>query len=140
MFGAVVKLVNRLNKVAKAAKSVAFKNFKHAAARIRADAIASIVPSPDPSMPGTPPHTRAKTSRKTGKALKGVLQKAITFEASDTGAVIGPRQSVAGTSGKAHEFGGDYKGEQYPVRAFMRPALIKNLDRFAAEWAGSVGE
>ena len=52
--------------------------------------------------------------------------------------VIGPDVEVAGTSAKAHEFGGRYKREQYDKRPFMGPALDKTKKRLPAMWAGSV--
>jgi len=78
---------------------------------------------------------------KSGKVSKGQLPRAIVYDndkESDT-AVIGPRESVVGTSGEAHEFGGDYKGQDFPERPFMGPALDKNIDRFASSFAGSIG-
>ena len=129
MIAAKVEFIDQTNRVIEAANRAAFKNFGHAAARIRKDAIESIIVSPVASMLGTPPHTRRKQ-----------LRNAITFDSNEFGAVIGPRYSVAGESGSAHEFGGEYKGAHYPERAFMGPALENNLDRFASEWRGSIGE
>jgi hypothetical protein len=34
--------------------------------------------------------------------------------------------------------GGEFRGHEYPERPFMAPALEKNLDRFAGDWAGSI--
>lgn len=115
--------------VLNATDEAAFRNFGHAAARIRKDAAASIQTSDDPSQPGKPPHTQ-----------RGQLRRALRFAADKQGAVIGPRASFVGTSGEAHELGGSYRGEQYPERPYMQPALEQNLDRFAQDWAGSIGE
>ena len=52
-------------------------------------------------------------------------------------AVIGPAYSVAGRSGKAHEFGGEYFGRKYQKRAFMGPALAANRARLPKLWADS---
>lgn len=141
MFSATFTFIDELYKVTQAKEQAAFKNVRHAAATVRNDAIKSIVPSPVASPAGTPPHTRNRVSRKSGKQLKGQLQRAIVFDydAKEMRAVIGPRFSVVGESGKAHEFGGEYKGETYPERSFMGPAMTSNLDRFATDWRGSVG-
>lgn len=142
MIGLTFQFIDELHRVTAAVERTAFKNVPHAAASIRKAAIASIEPSDEPSPPGTPPHTRRRVSRKSGKVLSGYLQRAIAFDydARTMVAVIGPRASIVGESGKAHEFGGEYKGGTFPQRAFMGPAMDKNLDRFASDWAGSVGE
>jgi hypothetical protein len=36
--------------------------------------------------------------------------------------------------------GGEFRGHEYPERPYMAPALEKNLDRFAGDWAGSIGD
>lgn len=106
------------------------ENFGHAAAAIRKDAIASIMPDPlgKSSPPGKPVATR-----------RGQVKRAILYSADKFGAVIGPTARVVGTSMSAHEFGGDYKGERYPKRATMGPALERQTDRFAGSWRGSIG-
>lgn len=110
----------------------AFKRFSNAAFNIMRTAQASIVFSREPSSPGTPPHTRR------GKHGMAPLRRAIRYKAYREGAVIGPRESVVGTSGAAHEHGGFYEGQRFDVRPFMLPALKNNLDRFARDWAGSI--
>ena len=128
MIDATTQLIDESQNVAKAVDRAAFENFSHAAARIRKDEQQSIERSPVASPPGTPPHTRRRQ-----------LPNAIVYDATKEDAVIGPRYSVAGTSGQAHEFGGEYKGQLYPERSFALPALEQNTDRFAEEWRGSVG-
>ena len=54
-------------------------------------------------------------------------------------AVIGPRASVVGDVGKGHEFGGEFRGEDYPERPFMGPALEETEDTFGNSFAGSLG-
>jgi phage gpG-like protein len=141
MIGLAVTIASNFQKVEQSADKASFKNLGHAASRIRKDAIDSVVPSDEPSKPGTPPHTRNRVSKK-GKQLKGQLQRAIVFshDKEKQEAVIGPRESIVGESAAAHEFGGDYKGQDFPIRSFMGPALTANLDRFASDWAGSIGE
>lgn len=130
MFGATFKLIDTSKRVTAAADKAAFKNFAHAAARISKDAKASIENAPGPSSPGSPPHTHRGS----------FLRRGIRFAADKQGAVIGPMASVVGEAGSAHEFGGEFKGNDFPERPFMGPALDQNLDRFAGEWAGSIGE
>jgi hypothetical protein len=131
VIGVKVTTETKPQAVTKAVEKAAFRNFGHAAARIRKDAVASIAKAEGPSPPGTPPHTR-----------KRQLPRAIRFDndRKKQEAVIGPRYSVVGTAGAAHEFGGEYRGQQFDERAFMFPALEKNIDRFASDWSGSVGE
>lgn len=111
------------------AASATFRNLGHAAASIRKTAVASIVRRKGPSSAGKPPHTR-----------RGHLRRAIRFDVtkSKQSAVIGPMASVVGESASAHEFGRVYKGTKFPERPFMGPSMISNLDRMAADWAGSI--
>jgi hypothetical protein len=130
-------------RVTDAADVASFRNVGHAAATIRNDAIASIQPAPGPSPAGSPPHTHTGgVNPKSGKTRKGVLQKAIVFfqDPAKQFAIVGPRESVTGEAGEAHEFGGEFRGEQYPERAFMGPALQRNQDRFTGDFAGSIGQ
>jgi hypothetical protein len=53
--------------------------------------------------------------------------------------VIGPRESVVGDVGRAHEFGGEFRGEDYPERPFMTPALDETEEAFGSSFAGSLG-
>lgn len=130
MIGVSVQTTVKPQVVEKAAERAAFKNFGHAAARISKDAKATLLKAEGPSEPGTPPHTHRGA----------FLRRAVRFAADKKGAVIGPRESIVGEAGSAHEHGGDYKGQDFPQRPFMFPALEKNMDRFAQEWAGSIGE
>lgn len=141
MIGLSVTIDNNFPKVEQAAEKAAFRNLGHAASSIRKAAIESVIPSDEPSKPGTPPHTRIRITKK-GKQLKGQLQRAIVFshDRAKQEAVIGPRESVVGESAAAHEFGGSYKGQEFAVRSFMGPALEQSLDRFASDWQGSIGE
>lgn len=116
-------------KLKRAAKAGSIKSLGHAGASIRLVARRSIKKSKQPSTPGSPPHTR-----------KGRIKNAIKYavSADKQSVVIGPDVEVAGTSAKAHEFGGQYKREQYDKRPFMGPALNKTKERLPAMWAGSV--
>ena len=123
------RIVDETAKVVKAAEKADFKNFSHAAASLRKTVIDSIEKADGPSAPGTPPHTHKRK----------FLSRSIAFDATKEGAVIGPRASIVGIVGTAHEFGGRYKGGSFARRPFMQPALMKSLSRFAGEWKGSIG-
>ena len=129
MIGVKVKTVDETKRVEKAAEKGAFKSFAHAAASISKDAKASIESSPNPSAPGSPPHTRRRN----------FLRRAIRFAADKDGAVIGTMASIVGEAGSPHEHGGEYKGQTFPERPFMFPALERGAGRFAGEFKGSIG-
>lgn len=126
---AVTKIVNNSRRVREAADRAARRAFAKAAFRIMRDAQASVERSATPSSPGEPPHTR-----------RGQLKRAIRYAATKDGAVIGPLASMVGVSAEAHEFGGQLKGQSYPERPFMGPALERDLDNFAGDFAGSIGQ
>lgn len=144
MFGLNFTFTDNSKAVTAASDRAAFKNISHAAASIRKQQIASFVTAEGPSEPGRPPHThptRIKRGKNAGKLRTGHFPRAVAFDVDKAKqeAFIGPRASVVGESAKAHEFGGDYKGEEYPARPSALPALTANLDRFSGEWAGSIG-
>ena len=130
MIGVEVKTEDQTKRVTGAVERAAFRNFGHAAARISKDAKASLITAEGPSEPGTPPHTHQGA----------FLRRAVRFDATKEDAVIGPTASVVGESGRAHELGEEFRGQVFDERSFMQPALEKNLDRFAADWEGSIGE
>ena len=116
-------------RVVRAARAGSIRSLGHAGAALRMTARRSIRRNKVESPEGTPPHTR-----------KGQLRRAILFavEKDRQTVVIGPEVAVVGTSGTAHEFGGQYRGGRYPRRPFMGPALEKIKDRLPKLWAGSV--
>lgn len=130
-FSIKVTIIERLHAIQAAAHKAAADKLAHAAAGIRKDARALITRSKFASSVGTPPHTR-----------RGQLRNAIIYQVDKPNltAIIGPRVEVAGTAGAAHEFGGSYKGQQYPQRPFMAPAMTGRLAQFAGSFAGSIGE
>lgn len=138
MIASSVQFVDNTKAVVKAAEKASFRNFGHAAATIRKDVLESIVPSDEPSAPGEPPHTRNRGLTKKGTQKVGILEKAITFDATKEDAVVGPRASVVGPAGALHEFGGSRGGADFPERPYMLPALLRNLDRFHQDWQGSI--
>jgi phage gpG-like protein len=125
-----LKITTALNleKIQEAADRAAKGAFARAAFKIRKTAMESIRPSPTASEPGQPPRTR-----------RGQLRRAILYHADVTGAVIGPRESIVGSAGEAHEFGGEHRGAQFPERPFMAPALEEHVEDFAGEFSGSIG-
>jgi len=110
-------------------------SLSRAAAAIRLRAVQSIRQSPrgQPSAPGSPPRTR-----------RGLLRRAILCalleEDGFPAAVIGPSFDLAGLSGKAHEFGGRFRGMDFPARPFMGPALDVIANRLPSFFAGSLKE
>ena len=116
-------------RVVKAAQTGSIKSLGHAGGAIRMTAKRSIKRSKTESPEGSPPHTR-----------KGQLRRAILYavEKDKQSVVVGPDVSIVSTAGTAHEFGGRFRGEQYPRRPFMGPALEKTKERLPRMWAGSV--
>ena len=108
---------------------------------VRHTAIESIeaTPATEPSAPGRPVHTRQrgviKSGKNKGKQRFGQVQRAIAFDvdSSKLNAVIGPRASFVGQAMNAHEFGGEYRGENYPARPTMGPALSKSVSLFGGQ-------
>lgn len=129
MVGARAKTKFDAKKVQKAAKDGSIKSLAHAGAAIRLTARRSIKTAAKKSAAGTPPNSR-----------KGQLRRAIVYavEKEQERVVIGPDYGVVGTSGAAHEFGGQYKKQHYDKRPFMGPAFEKIKDRLPEMWAGSV--
>ena len=118
-------------RVIAAKDQAAFRNFAHAGARIRLDERASIIKSGEPSLPGQPPHTRGKR----GHSFKFAFQ----FHATKEDVEIGPVATIVGDVGQVLEFGGRRGDQEIEARPFALPALEKNIDRFAQDWAGSIG-
>jgi hypothetical protein len=131
MIGVEITTADTSQRVKDAAERTTFRNLGHAAAAIRRDAVESIVVAEGASPAGTPPHTRRRQ-----------LKRAIRFDNDRQAqeAVVGPMASLVGEAGRAHELGEEFRGHDYPERPFMAPALDKNLDRFAGDWAGAIGE
>jgi hypothetical protein len=109
-------------------KDASFKSVGHLAATIRKGAMASIDISPESSEPGDAPNSR-----------DGRLARAIVFHVdkqTDT-AVIGPRKSVVGEAGAAHEHAEKIGITKFPERPFMFPELERNIPRFGETFAAS---
>lgn len=128
MIGVAVTTVNQADLIREAKEKAAFKVFSHGASAIRKTARTIIAKSEIASEPGQPIHTR-----------RGLIPNAIVFNATKRDAFIGPLGSRVGESAHVHEFGGEFRGDEYPERSFMEPAMMINVDRFAEEWEGSIG-
>lgn len=123
------KVEDDTKKIIDAAEKAAYRNFGHAAASISKDTKASLVKADGPSEEGQPPHTH-----------KGAyLRRAVRYAYDQESAIIGPIASIVGGVGEAHEFGGEYKGTDFPERPFQGPALERGAPRFAGDWEGSIG-
>jgi len=109
-----VKLQLRLERITKAVQRARAGNLRSVGYLIATLAKPKIKRSKRASLPGEPPTTR-----------RGLMRKAIRYElaADKKSVVIGPAASIVGTAGQPHEHGGRYKGESYPERPFMGPAL-----------------
>jgi len=116
-------------KVKKAAKKACFKNLGHAGAAIRLTARRSIRKSKTASLRDTPPHTRR------GQLKRGILY---AVDKNKGSVIVGSAYTIVGQSGKAHEFGGKYKKQNYPRRRFMGPALEKNESKLPKMWKDSI--
>lgn len=130
MFGLSVQIKNEVSRVQRAANDAARRNVTRTAFLIFQTARASVVRAAGPSAPGQPPHTHRGNW----------LRRAIRYASERVSAVIGTAHSILGEAGSPHEHGGDFRGQVFPQRSFMAPALDKNLDVFANSWSGSIGE
>jgi phage gpG-like protein len=115
--------------VIKKMTAATYTTLNHAAASIRLIARRSIKRGKSASSPGTPPNTR-----------RGRLTDAIRYsvDKSKRVALVGPTESVVGEAGAAHEFGGYFRGTNYPKRPFMGPALAQAAPRLPETWAASL--
>jgi len=117
-FQTEARLQLRLDRIAKAVERARAGNLRAVGYLIATLAKPKIKRSKRASLPGEPPTTR-----------RGLMRKAIRYElaADKRSVVIGPAASIVGTAGQPHEHGGRYKGESYPERPFMGPALQEAL-------------
>jgi len=125
---ALSKFIDETRRVTAAAHRATLSALRKTAYAIFRDVQASIVTDSKPSLPGEPPHSR-----------RGLARRAERYDvdaAAET-AVIGPRFSVIGTAMQPEEFGGKYRGDKYPQRPSIGPALQRNLDLLPAGFAGA---
>ena len=116
-------------KIKRATQYAAFRNLGHAGAIVRKVASQSIRKGKKPSAVGTAPHT------KQGALKKGILY---AVEAGGKRVVIGSSAALVGPSGGAHEHGGEFRGDRYPKRPFMLPALLKVKSQIPSVWRSSI--
>lgn len=152
MFSLKFSFVDELYRVAQAAEKEQYYALRRAAFRVYETSRESIKQAAGPSPPGTPPHThtqgtvKSRRSKRFGMKRYGVLPRSIKYDVDRSllEAIIGPTAIDAGLAGFVHEFGGDrpdtFPVENYPMRPFMSPAMEAELDNFAGEFAGSIGE
>tara|TARA_Y100000310_G_C20640368_1_gene793559 strand:- start:772 stop:1194 length:423 start_codon:yes stop_codon:yes gene_type:complete len=129
---AETKVESYWERVAIATKRAQFETIRHAAFGILRYAKGLIKKSDEPSAKGDPPTTRGYG----GKNLKA----AIWADIESDSAFVGPRASIVGDVGEAHEFGVKRRGDTFDERPFMGPALMANQDSFADDWRGRIGE
>jgi len=131
MFQMRVKTEFRKTRVVKAVRDESVKSLGHAAALVRMTARRSIRRRKGPSRPGKPPHTK-----------RGLLKRAIAYAVTPDKqeAVIGPSFNVAGQFGAAHEHGGRFGRESFPLRPFMGPAMEKIRHRLPKQWQGIIAK
>ena len=129
------KYVDESAKVLKAFRHAAHNALRRLGFLIRGTAQTSILDEKGASSPGDPPHTHSHTkfSRK-GKPRKGSgkLPGAILYaEADPMGVVVGPSKNLIGTVGAAFEHEGtiSFRGQSYPPRPFMAPALQSDIGK-----------
>ena len=105
------------------------KALRRVGAYVRKAAVNSVHKSRKSSAAGTPPNTR-----------RGLLKRAVLFgvESDARSVVIGPAKSLIGISMTAHEFGGKYRGRNYPRRPLMGPALERTSPQLPKLWEDSL--
>jgi hypothetical protein len=102
------------------------RSLQHAGGVIRLIASRSIrVTKRKPGQPGGPPNSRGGA---------GSMKSAIAYALASGVVVIGYRFSVIGTVGAVHEFGQNYKGQQFDKRPTLGPALERAIPRIPEGW------
>lgn len=108
--------------LAKRLESELLRPLYPAAAYVRTVASRSIKVRPEAAPPGHPPYSTTKR-----------FPKSIFFDVDRSRgvAVVGPLYSRVGPSASEHEHGGHSRGQNFPQRAFMQPALERSQDKIA---------
>lgn len=134
MIGVKVSIDNYLPRLQPRIDQANYRALRKAAGTIRLIARRSIreAPQGQASPPGKPPRTRGRKR----------LRESVLYAVHPAGdeAVIGPSRSMIGPAGAAHEFGGEFRGDDYPARPYMGPALSKAASggKLAAHWRNSI--
>jgi hypothetical protein len=132
MIGVKTETKTTPQNVEKAVKKAAFSNFRHAGFSIRKTAKESVKRRKTAGPAGGPVTTRARGGSN--------IRAAIFTHATKEDVIIGPRFSFVGESQYYQEFGEPFDGIELEERPTMHLALEANVDRFARDWQGSVGE
>lgn len=138
------KFVDDGARLAKAFRRAAHRALRRLGFLIRGTAQASIEDAAGPSAAGSPPHTHtAGANRRKGKSRKGVLPGSILYgEIDPMGVIVGPSANLAGTVGAAFEHAGTatFRGQEYPSRPFMGPALGEEIGKLPGILAEQFGQ
>jgi len=105
------------------------KSLTQAGGAIRKTAQRRIKINPKPSPPGTSPNSR-----------QGAFRNAIQYAVDKyrISCLIGPSADIVADVGQPMEFGGLFRGQHYPVRPTMKPALDIVMPRLPEFWKDSV--
>lgn len=132
MIGVQTKVTLTPQNVTKAVTKAAFTNFRHAGFSIRKTAKESVKRRKVAGPAGGPVTTRGRGGAN--------VRAAFFTDATRDDVIIGPRFSFVGESQYFQEFGKTIDGIDLDERPTMHLALEANTDRFARDWAGSIGE
>jgi len=120
-----------------------FKSLSHAAAAIRLTAKRSIRGRSRKRADGTQARRVNYSASPPGyppRSPTGLLRHSLRFEVDKVRgtAVIGTDASFIDKIGQVHEFGGQFRGKNYPARPFIGPAFRLHLPQLAKFWANSL--
>lgn len=133
MFGMTSKTEMKPARVARAVDRAKFENFSHAGFGVRKTMKQSVKRRKAAGPEGGPVTTRGKGGQN--------VRAAYYTDATKEDVIIGPRFSFVGESQYYQEFGETTPdGIELDERPTARLALEANTDRFASDWAGSIGE
>ncbi|MGO8691636.1 MAG: hypothetical protein ACLQLG_18610 [Thermoguttaceae bacterium] len=144
-FGWNVKYVDTTEQVLRGLRRAALRSLARLGFLVRAKAKASIEDEPGPSRPGTPPHTHKRvTTKKGNEGKQGLLPASILYavDRESMSVFAGPSVNVVGTVGAAFEHPGEetYRGQEYPDRSFMGPALGEEIGELSGLLAENFGK
>jgi hypothetical protein len=97
------------------------------APRIVETARASIITSTEPSPPGQPPHTRGIPGHNIRDAINW------KFDPIENDAMLYIDATMVGEIGSVMEYGGYFRGHQYPARPILWPAVEKHLFKYVQQ-------
>jgi len=112
-----------------AAKLGEIHGLTQAGGAIRKTAQRRIKINPKPSPPGSSPNSR-----------QGAFRNAVQYAVDKyrVSCLIGPSADIVADVGQAMEFGGPFRGQNYPARPTMKPALDIVMPRLPEFWKESV--